>query len=97
MEAIIARIQSNQRPPPIRRDIIEGHGLRPRPTYNELINVIETDPDKIKYPNREAKFLRNSFQLSFLDKFSTETLNAQQENLLKHQIVQANIAQLAKG
>ena len=58
MEAVIARIQSNPRPPPIRRDIIQGHGLRPRPSYNELINVIATGPDKIKFPNRKAKSLR---------------------------------------
>ena len=35
------------------------------PTYEELIDYIERDPIKIKYPNRSAKFLRNSFQLSF--------------------------------
>ena len=35
------------------------------PTYEELIDYIERDPVKIKYPNRSAKFLRNSFQLSF--------------------------------
>ena len=32
-----------------------GHdGLTKRPTYNELLNYIEKDPDKIRYPNRSA-------------------------------------------
>ena len=66
-----------------------------RPTYEELIDYIERDPYKIKYPNRSAKFLRNSFQLSFLDHYSTEELNKQQENALKQQIAKAGISKAA--
>jgi len=65
------------------------------PTYEELIDYIERDPYKIKYPNRSAKFLRNSFQLSFLDHYTTETLNVQQENALKQQIAKAEISKAA--
>ena len=43
-------------------------GLRKRPTYNELINYIERDI-KIKLPNRDATFLRNSPYMSQLDNF----------------------------
>ena len=42
-------------------------GLIKNPTYEELINYIETNNDKIKMPDRRAKFLRNSFYLSQLD------------------------------
>jgi hypothetical protein len=42
-------------------------GLEKNPTYLELINYIETNNDKIKMPDRRAKFLRNSFYLSQLD------------------------------
>jgi coproporphyrinogen III oxidase-like Fe-S oxidoreductase len=42
-------------------------GLVKNPTYNELINYIETNNDKIKMPDRRAKFIRNSFYLSQLD------------------------------
>ena len=66
--------------------------LKTLPTYEELIDYIERDPYKIKYPNRSAKFLRNSFQLSFLDHFTTETLNQQQEDTLKQQIAKAQIS-----
>ena len=43
-------------------------GLRKRPTYNELINYIERDI-KIKLPNRDATFLRNSPYMTQLDNF----------------------------
>ena len=42
-------------------------GLRRKQTYEEIIDYIENDPDKIQYPNRAAKYLRNTFQLSQLD------------------------------
>ena len=64
------------------RSYLPVNDLKQLPTNEELIDYIETDPYKIKYPNRGAKFLRNSFQLSFLDHFTTETLNVQQENVL---------------
>ena len=35
-------------------------GLRRKPTYEEVLDYIEYDPDKIKYPNRASKFLRNT-------------------------------------
>jgi len=41
-------------------------GLRERPTYNELIEDIQLD-EKIKLPNRQAKFIRESPYLGFLD------------------------------
>ena len=34
--------------------------LRKRPTYNELINYLEVEQPKIKYPDRTATILRNS-------------------------------------
>ena len=43
-------------------------GLRKRPTYNELIGYIEKDI-KIKLPNRDATFLRNSPYYTQLDNF----------------------------
>ena len=51
---------------------------RRRLTYEEVIDYIARDPDKVKYPDRQAKFLRNSFQLSFLDAQNLETMQEQQ-------------------
>ena len=49
-----------------KRSYLPVNDLKTLPTYEELIDYIERYPYKIKYPDRSAKFLRNSFQLSFL-------------------------------
>ena len=41
-------------------------GLRKRASYDELINYINTDKTKLRYPNRKATFLANSPQISSL-------------------------------
>ena len=41
--------------------------LRKKPTYNELKNHLEFEQPKIKYPNKNATFLRNSPYLSQFD------------------------------
>ena len=46
---------------------IKFGGLVQNPTYLEPLKYIETNNDKIKMPDRRAKFLRNSFYLSQLD------------------------------
>jgi hypothetical protein len=45
---------------------INYNGLRKRDTYDELIDYVMNKQEKIKYPNRTAKFLRESPQLSNL-------------------------------
>ena len=57
-------------------------GLRERPTYNELIEDIQFD-EKIKLPNRQAKFLRESPYLSFLDGEGYTDLLEQEEKTKK--------------
>ena len=42
-------------------------GLREKPTYEELINYIETNNNNIKMPDRRAQMIRRSFYLSQLD------------------------------
>ncbi len=41
-------------------------GLRKRETYDEVVDYIQNRQEKIKYPNRLAKQIRNSPQLSNL-------------------------------
>ena len=41
-------------------------GLRKKPTYEELIKYIQDDPDTIRYPNRDATIMSNSFEFSTL-------------------------------
>jgi hypothetical protein len=58
-------------------------GLRKKPTYEEVINYIENDKDKIQYPDRKAKFLRNTFELSQLDGLGMQIMEEQQLREIK--------------
>ena len=55
-------------------------GLRLKPTYEQLIGVsVPDDLGHIKFPNRNAAFLRNGFILSQLDGEGARTMERQQE------------------
>ena len=60
-------------------------GLHKKATFNELIDHIVNDKDKIVYPNRFAKQLRNSFALSQLDGEGMRQMEIQQINAMKEQ------------
>ncbi len=70
-------------------------GLKRRQTYEEVVDYIEHDPDKIKYPNRTAKYLRNTFELSQLDGVGQALLEQQQAAEIKEKIKDYQIQQLA--
>ena len=57
--------------------------LRRKPTYNELINYLEFEQPKIKYPDRNATFLRNSHYLSQFDNDSWIDIEEQEQNIEK--------------
>ena len=62
---------------------IYTQGLRKRPTYEELIDEIQTDT-KVTLPNRKAKFLRDSPYMSFLDEESYQEMEDQTIARNKH-------------
>ena len=66
-----------------------------RQTYEEVVEYIENDPDKIKYPNRAAKLLRNTFELSQLDGVGQALLEQQEVDAIKHKIKDYELQQLA--
>ena len=41
-------------------------GLKKRATFDELITYIETEPNTIKYPDRTATTMANSFHINYL-------------------------------
>jgi len=43
------------------------NSLRKKPTYDEVINYLQVNQPKIKYPDRTATLLRNSHYLSQFD------------------------------
>ena len=69
--------------------------LRNKPTFNELINYIEIERPKIKYPDRSATFLRNSHYLSQFDG-NLFDLEEQQKNIAKAQLRETEIRNLAQ-
>ena len=58
-------------------------GLKRKYTYEEVIDYIEHDKDKIKYPDRTAKQLRNTFELSQLDGVGMQIMEQQQFREMK--------------
>ena len=55
-------------------------GLRKRDTYEELINYLLTDQDKVKYPDRRAKQIRESPYLTQLDGEGMRTMEQQNKH-----------------
>ena len=75
---------------------INKQGLRERPSYDELIGYLQYGQEKISYPNRFAKQLRNTPQLSNLldgEGFSINDINEQQINHAKEIAKQLAIIQ----
>ena len=70
-------------------------GLGRRQTYSEIIDYIENDPDKIQYPNRAAKYLRNTFQLSQLDGMGQALLEQQEANEMAERVKDYQLKELA--
>ena len=55
-------------------------GLKVKPPYEQLIGVTFSDElENIKFPNRDATFLRNGFVMSQLDGEGMRTMERQQE------------------
>ena len=69
---------------------INYEGLKKRESYDEIIDYIQNKQDKIQYPDRTAKQLRNSPQLSNLldgNGVGYEEMEKQQSNNTKELIV----------
>ena len=65
------------------------HGLKRRPTYEEIIGIIDESNEKIagKLPNRDATFFRNSPEGSMFDgSDAMEQLKEEQGRLLLRQM-----------
>ena len=70
-------------------------GLKRRQTYEEVIDYIENDKDKIKYPDRTAKQLRNTFELSQLDGVGMQIMEQQQFREMKEREKEHLLRQIA--
>ena len=63
---------------------IAMRGLKVKPPYEQLIGVAPSDGlEQIKFPNRDASFLRNGFILSQLDGEGMRAMEEQQQRHIK--------------
>ena len=73
-------------------------GLRLKPTYEQLIGVAVSDELRnIKFPNRDAKFLRDGFVLSQLDNEGMRQMEKQQEMASKEAYKEHLLKQIAQN
>ena len=71
-------------------------GLRIRSSYEQLIGTALSDENKnIKFPNRDATFLRNGFELSQLDGEGQRAMERQQQMAVSENYKQSLIKQIA--
>ena len=71
-------------------------GLRLKPTYEQLIGVAASDGlEQIKFPNRNATFLRNGFVLSQLDGEGMRIMEDQQKRHIKEVYMDSAFRSLA--
>ena len=76
---------------------ISMKGLRIKPKYEELIGVAVSDKlYDIKFPNRDAKFLREGFVLSQLDGEGARQMERQQEMASKESYKEHLLKEIAK-
>ena len=80
-----------------KRQKMDFAGLRRRETYQEIINYLENEQEIIKYPDRTAKFLRDSPYLTQLDGEGQRTLEEQQLNAMKQQEKDKILRQMGFG
>ena len=55
-----------------RRAVIDHTGLRKRPQMEQIVNYLENGQERVKYPDREAKFIRNHPYMTQLDFFDMQ-------------------------
>lgn len=75
-----------------------SNGLVRRKTYEEIANIITNKPPKLKYPNRDATALFNSFPMQqFLGdgSASVEFLEKQKNNMFKQELINNQVKSLS--
>ena len=79
---------------------VNYQGLRKRESYDEIVDYLENKQERIKYPNRLAKQLRNSPQLSNLLDNGGEGLvemEEQQQRKMQHEQAEQAVRQAASN
>ena len=75
--------------------IVNKVGLKKRESYDEIVNHIQSDKTKIKYPDRRATFLMKTNQ--FLSLLDTDGLEEQEQSIEKQKVATALARNLASS
>jgi len=75
--------------------IVNKVGLKKRESFNEIVNYIQTDKTKIKYPDRRATFLMKTNQ--FLSLLDTDGLEEQEQSIEKQKVATVLARNLASS
>ena len=73
------------------------YGLKPKLTLNDVIHQFQTERNPIKYPDRTATFVRNSFELSQLDGEGMREMEEQQARQMAEVAKEHAIRDLARN
>ena len=76
---------------------VNYNGLRKRDTYDEIVKYIESDPTKIRYPNRQATFLEQSHYMKHLGGEDYIQMEEQQLRASKEKVKEDIIRERAGG
>ncbi len=71
------------------------YGLQRRDKYEEIVDYLEHGQEKIRYPNRRAKQMRESPYLTQLDGEGMMDMHVQQLNAMKEQQKEHAIRKIA--
>ena len=67
-------------------------GLRPRPDFEQIVNYLNNGQEHVKYPDREAKFIRNHPYVTQLDFFEMQD---QQKKAWEEQVKDKEAGEIA--
>lgn len=77
---------------------INYNGLKKRETYEEIIDYLENKQEKLKYPNRAAKQVRESHQINNLldgEGMNLIDIEKQNERAVEHELAKKEIRRMA--
>lgn len=70
-------------------------GLRKRPTFEGIVDYLASGQEKVKFPDREAKFIRNHPYLTQLDGEGMHEMEVQQENAWREQETERRVKDMS--
>ena len=74
---------------------VNYNGMRKRDTYDEIVNSLETETFKLRYPDRRATFMNNSPQVLAIRNATALDIDETNEKINKHKIIEHMVNQMS--